>query len=106
MPCIRAANIWVIEDLDDARVTGSYADWRGHVIVCGLRSVGLRIVEELNLSGVPAVVIDDHPDPALARQLAGGASRTSRPVPGRPPPWPTRAWPGRSRSSAPSKMIC
>ena len=52
-------------------MTGSYADWRGHVIVCGLRSVGLRIVEELNLSGVPAVVIDDHPDPALARQLAG-----------------------------------
>ena len=51
-------------------MTGSYADWRGHVIVCGLRSVGLRIVEELNLSGVPAVVIDDHPDPALARQLA------------------------------------
>ena len=49
---------------------GTYADWRGHVIVCGLHSVGLRIVEELNLSGVPAVVIDDHPDPALARQLA------------------------------------
>ena len=38
--------------------------------MCGLHSVGLRIVEELNLSGVPAVVIDDHPDPALARQLA------------------------------------
>ena len=49
---------------------GTYADWRGHVIVCGLHSVGLRIVEELNLSGVPAVVIDDHPDPALARRLA------------------------------------
>jgi Trk K+ transport system NAD-binding subunit len=68
---IRAANICVIENLDDARVTGGYADWRGHVIVCGLRFVGLRIVEELNLSGVPAVVVDDHPDPALARQLAG-----------------------------------
>ena len=52
-------------------MTGGYADWRGHVIVCGLRFVGLRIVEELNLSGVPAVVVDDHPDPALARQLAG-----------------------------------
>jgi Trk K+ transport system NAD-binding subunit len=45
-------------------VTGGYADWRGHVIVCGLHSVGLRIVE-------PAVVVDDQPDPALARQLAG-----------------------------------
>lgn len=52
-------------------MTGSYADWRGHVIVCGLHSVGLRIVEQLNLSGVPAVVVDDQPDPALARQLAG-----------------------------------
>jgi Trk K+ transport system NAD-binding subunit len=41
------------------------------VIVCGLHSVGLRIVEQLNLSGVPAVVVDDQPDPALARQLAG-----------------------------------
>ncbi len=50
---------------------GNYADWRGHVIVCGLHSVGLRIVEELNLAGVPALVVDDHPDPALARQLHG-----------------------------------
>ena len=52
-------------------MTGGYADWRGHVIVCGLHSVGLRIVEQLNLSGVPAVVVDDQPEPALARQLAG-----------------------------------
>jgi Trk K+ transport system NAD-binding subunit len=52
-------------------VTGGYADWRGHVIVCGLHSVGLRIVEQLNLSGVPAVVVDEQPDPVLARQLAG-----------------------------------
>jgi Trk K+ transport system NAD-binding subunit len=52
-------------------VTGGYADWQGHVIVCGLHSVGLRIVEQLNVSGVPAVVVDDQPDPVLARQLAG-----------------------------------
>jgi Trk K+ transport system NAD-binding subunit len=39
------------------------------VIVCGLRGVGLRIVEQLNLSGVPAVVIDDDPDIRLARIL-------------------------------------
>src|ERR1039457_185807 len=50
-------------------MAGGYADWRGHVIVCGLRGVGLRIVEELNLSGVPAVVIDDDPDVRLARIL-------------------------------------
>jgi Trk K+ transport system NAD-binding subunit len=49
----------------------AYADWRGHVIVCGLHGVGLRIVEQLNLSGVPAVVVDDDPDLRLARTLIG-----------------------------------
>ena len=48
---------------------GAYSDWRGHVIVCGLPGVGLRIVEQLTLSGVPAVVVDDDPDPPLARML-------------------------------------
>ncbi|HEX3514729.1 MAG TPA: NAD-binding protein [Trebonia sp.] len=43
---------------------------RGHVIVCGLPGVGLRIVEQLALSGVPAVVVDDDLAPALARMLA------------------------------------
>ena len=52
-------------------VSSTYAGWRGHVIVCGLHGVGLRIVELLNSSGVPTVVIDDHPDPRLARNLAG-----------------------------------
>ncbi len=55
-----------------------YADWRGHVIVCGLRGVGLRIVEQLNLSGVPAVVLEDDPDPRLARiLLAWGVPRVA-----------------------------
>ncbi len=48
-----------------------YAGWRGHVIVCGLHGVGLRIVELLRSSGVPTVVIDDYPDPRLARTLTG-----------------------------------
>jgi Trk K+ transport system NAD-binding subunit len=43
--------------------------WHGHVIVCGLPGVGLRIVEQLQLSGVLAVVIDDNPPPALARAI-------------------------------------
>jgi len=47
------------------------ADWRGHVIVCGLPGVGLPIVEELTLSGVRTVVIDDDAAPALARMIAG-----------------------------------
>jgi Trk K+ transport system NAD-binding subunit len=41
--------------------------WQGHVIVCGLDGVGLRIVEQFTLSGVPTVVVDDNPPPALAR---------------------------------------
>jgi Trk K+ transport system NAD-binding subunit len=44
-------------------------NWQGHVIVCGLPGVGLRIVEQLALSGVPVVVVDDNPAPALARML-------------------------------------
>jgi Trk K+ transport system NAD-binding subunit len=52
-------------------VTGGYADWCGHVIVCGLHSVSLRIVEQLSLSGVPAVVVDDDPDVRLIRELTG-----------------------------------
>lgn len=47
----------------------TYADWQGHVIVCGMPGVGLRIVEQLTLSGVPAVVVDDDPDPPLARLI-------------------------------------
>jgi Trk K+ transport system NAD-binding subunit len=38
----------------------------GHVIVCGLRGVGLRTVEQLYLNGVSVVVIDDDPDLRLA----------------------------------------
>ena len=52
-------------------VSSTYARWRGHVIVCGLAGVGLRIVEMLNSSGVPTIVIDDHPDLRLARNLIG-----------------------------------
>jgi Trk K+ transport system NAD-binding subunit len=44
-------------------------DWQGHVIVCGLPGVGLRIVEQLQLSGVLAVVVDENPPPALARAV-------------------------------------
>jgi Trk K+ transport system NAD-binding subunit len=39
----------------------------GHVIVCGLRGVGLRTVEQLYMSGVSVVVVDDDPDLRLAR---------------------------------------
>lgn len=48
-------------------VPDGYSDWRGHVIVCGLHGVSVRIVEQLTLPGVLAVVVDDNPDPPLAR---------------------------------------
>jgi Trk K+ transport system NAD-binding subunit len=41
----------------------------GHVKVCGLDGVGLRIVEQLVPSGVRTVVIDDNPAPALTRMI-------------------------------------
>ena len=39
----------------------------GHVIVCGLKGVGLRTVEQLHRNGVSVVVVDDDPDLRLAR---------------------------------------
>ena len=42
---------------------------RGHVIVCGLKGVGFRVVEQLYLSGTEVVVIDDDAHPRLARML-------------------------------------
>jgi Trk K+ transport system NAD-binding subunit len=37
-------------------------EMRDHVIVCGLQGVGLRIVEQLHLSGTPVLVVDDSAD--------------------------------------------
>ncbi len=39
----------------------------GHVIVCGLQGVGLRMVEQLNQAGVDVVVVDDEPEQRLVR---------------------------------------
>ncbi len=43
----------------------------GHVIVCGLRGVGLRTIEQLHLNGVSVVVVDDDPDLRLAQIVEG-----------------------------------
>ena len=53
-----------------SQVGDTKPDLRGHVIVCGLPGVGLRIVEQLTVSGVRAVVVDDDPAPALAAMIA------------------------------------
>src|SRR5512139_1508395 len=46
-------------------------DWNGHVIVCGLHGLGLRIVEQLRQAGHRVVVIDDEADIRLARVVIG-----------------------------------
>ena len=52
-------------------VASSVPSWTGHVVVCGLHGVGLRIVERLYLAGVPVVVVDDEPDLRLVRVVRG-----------------------------------
>ncbi len=47
------------------------ADWEGHVIVCGLQGVGLRMVEQLHQAEVQVVVVDEDPDPRLVRIVEG-----------------------------------
>ncbi len=47
------------------------ANSKGHVIVCGLQGVGLRTVEQLHLSNVGVVVVDDDPDLRLAQVVRG-----------------------------------
>ena len=41
----------------------------GHVIVCGLSNLGLRIAEQLHDARVPVVVVDDGGEAAAWRQL-------------------------------------
>jgi Trk K+ transport system NAD-binding subunit len=55
----------------DAALNPGLSGLDGHVIVCGLKGVGLRAVEQLHLSGVCVVVIDDDPDLRLARIVEG-----------------------------------
>ncbi|CAN5423800.1 hypothetical protein BH09ACT12_BH09ACT12_37150 [soil metagenome] len=47
----------------------SAGEWRDHVIVCGLHDEGLRIVEQLQLAGAAAVVVDHDPTPRLVAVL-------------------------------------
>lgn len=47
-----------------------HASLRGHIIVCGLHDVGLRIVEQLHAAGERVVILDDDPDPRLLRVVS------------------------------------
>src|ERR1700760_678401 len=43
----------------------------GHVIICGLHDVGVRVVEQLHAAGEQVLVVDDGTDPRLARIVEG-----------------------------------
>jgi Trk K+ transport system NAD-binding subunit len=56
---------------DNDPMSDGCQDWTGHVIVCGLRGVGLRTVEQLHRAGARVAVVDDDPDPRLIPVLRG-----------------------------------
>lgn len=54
------------EGPDAGRPTGGRLDGlEGHVIVCGLAGVGLRVIEQLHRAGVEVVLVDVDPDERL-----------------------------------------
>jgi Trk K+ transport system NAD-binding subunit len=55
----------------DAGMPGGWRDASGHVIVFGLRGLGVRIVEQLHSAGVDVVVVDDQMDRRLISVLEG-----------------------------------
>jgi len=61
---------FAVDDLLGSRLTGaigpSVGRISGHVVVCGLGTVGLRMVEQLRAAGVPVVGIDTDPDASVA----------------------------------------
>ncbi|MEI6046820.1 MAG: NAD-binding protein, partial [Chloroflexota bacterium] len=44
-------------------------NWRDHIIISGLHQLGFSIIEQLRAAGIRMVVVDDDPDPRLARQV-------------------------------------
>jgi Trk K+ transport system NAD-binding subunit len=52
-------------------VEGQPSAWTGHVIVCGLHDVGMRVVEQLHAAGERVIVLDDDPDQPLLRLVTG-----------------------------------
>jgi Trk K+ transport system NAD-binding subunit len=55
--------------VDPARAE-DHRERTGHVVVAGLRGIGLRTIEQLARSGREVVVVDDDPDRRLVRTLA------------------------------------
>jgi Trk K+ transport system NAD-binding subunit len=55
----------------DGRPQPTHQGRPGHVIVCGLHDVGLRVVEQLVAAGEQVIVVDDNPNHPLVRVIAG-----------------------------------
>ncbi len=49
---------------------GPTSQWQGHIIVCGLHDVGMRVIEQLRIAGEDVVVLDDQPERRLIRICA------------------------------------
>jgi len=60
-----------MDGADNHPVNDDCHDWTGHVIVCGLRGVGLRTVEQLHRAGARVAVVDDEPDLRLIPVVRG-----------------------------------
>jgi Trk K+ transport system NAD-binding subunit len=58
-----------VEDAPKVRPSFNPGTGTGHVIVCGLSNLGLRIAEQLHDARVPVVVVDDGGEAAAWRQL-------------------------------------
>ncbi|MFI5957253.1 NAD-binding protein [Cryptosporangium sp. NPDC051539] len=71
---------FAVDDLLGSRLSGalgpSVGTMSGHVVVCGLGTIGLQMVEQLRTSGVPVVGIDTSPDASVA----GVARRLGVPI--------------------------
>ena len=50
------------------------ASLRDHVIICGLGNLGFRIFNQLNMIGVPLLVVDPRPDAGFARRIQTSAT--------------------------------
>lgn len=45
---------------------------QGHVIICGLGNLGMRIYTQLDLLGIPTVVVDARPEPQFVPRVRAG----------------------------------
>jgi Trk K+ transport system NAD-binding subunit len=63
-------NFFISGAADQARAEGTASRYRGHVILCGLGSVGAEVAEDLLKRRVRVAIIDSTPDDQHARNLS------------------------------------